>query len=132
MTTELTPDVPGIIPYLPEEVAEFDTLIARVRAHDLTDAEFTGHRLLRGVYGQRQPDRQMVRIKIPLGRLDARQMEALADVIEQFAPLGTGHFTTRENIQLHHVPLDATPKLMRILGAVGIITGRPAAIPSAT
>ncbi|MSR05680.1 MAG: nitrite/sulfite reductase [Gemmatimonadetes bacterium] len=122
MTTELTPDVPGIIPYFPEEVDEFDTLIARVRVKDLDDKEFTGHRLLRGVYGQRQPDRQMVRIKIPLGRLDARQMEVLADVIEQFAPLGHGHFTTRENMQLHHVPLDGTPTLMRMLGKVGITT----------
>ncbi len=122
MTTELTPDVPGIIPYLPEEVAEFDTLITRVKAHDLNDQEFTGHRLLRGVYGQRQPDRQMVRIKIPLGRLDGPQLEALAEVIERFAPLRKGHFTTRENMQLHHVPLDVTPALMRILGPVGLTT----------
>jgi sulfite reductase (ferredoxin) len=122
MSAGLTPNVPGIIPYLPEEVDEFETLIAWVKSKQLSDEEFTGKRLVRGVYGQRQPDRQMVRIKIPLGRLDGPKLEALAQVIEQFAPLAKGHFTTRENLQLHHVPLDATPAIMRILGPAGLTT----------
>ena len=62
----------------------------------MSDQEFVGHRLVRGVYGQRQPDRQMMRIKIPLGFLHANQLEVLANVIEQYAPLGKGHWTTRE------------------------------------
>src|SRR5919198_269332 len=122
MSAGLTPNVPGIIPYLPEEVNEFDTLIAQVKSKQLSNEEFTGQRLVRGVYGQRQPDRQMVRIKIPLGRLDGPKLEALAQVIERFAPLAKGHFTTRENLQLHHVPLDVTPAIMRILGPVGLTT----------
>jgi sulfite reductase beta subunit-like hemoprotein len=122
MTDEMIPNVPGIIPYVPEEVAEFDTLIARVKAGVLSEDEFVGHRLLRGVYGQRQADRQMMRIKIPLGFLHAKQLEILADVIEKYAPLKKGHFTTRENMQLHHILRVNTPTIMRMLGGVGLTT----------
>src|ERR1041384_484291 len=120
VATELVPNVPGIIPYVPEEVAEFDTLIARVKAGVLSEDEFVGHRLLRGVYGQRQADRQMMRIKIPLGFLHAKQLEVLGDVIEKYAPLKKGHFTTRENMQLHHIPLLHATTIMRLLGSVGL------------
>ena len=119
---EMTPNVPGIIPYVPEEVAEFDTLLDQVSSGQMTEDELVGHRLLRGVYGQRQADRQMMRIKIPLGFLHARQLEVLADVIQKFAPLNKGHFTTRENMQIHHIPRADTPAIMRMLGAVGLTT----------
>src|SRR5262245_40263098 len=126
MTTEftegLTPNIPGIVPYVPEEVAEFDSLLERVKSGEMTEDELVGHRLLRGVYGQRQPDRQMMRIKIPLGFLHAKQLEVLADVIEKYAPLVKGHFTTRENMQIHHIPRADTPTIMRMLGPVGLTT----------
>src|ERR1051326_2974962 len=122
VATELVPNVPGIIPYVPEEVAEFDTLVARFKGGDLTEQELVGHRLVRGVYGQRQPDRQMMRIKIPLGFLHAKQLEVLGEIIEKYAPLGKGHFTTRENMQLHHIPLLDTTAIMRLLGSVGLTT----------
>ena len=47
-------------------------------------------RLRQGVYGQRQPERQMVRIKAPFGGLTARQLEVLGDVSEKYAPLNKG------------------------------------------
>ncbi len=122
MTVGLTPNIPGIIPYVPEEVAEFDSIIAKFKSNEMTEQELVNHRLPRGVYGQRQPDRQMMRIKIPLGFLHANQLDVLADVIEKYAPLGKGHFTTRENMQIHHIPLVDTTTIMRMLGAVGLTT----------
>ena len=68
------------------------------------------------------PDRQMVRIKAPFGGLTARQIEVLGEVCEKYAPLKKGHLTTRENVQIHHVPLDETPDLMRMIGDVGLTT----------
>ncbi len=122
MTTELTPNVTGIVPYLPDEVDEFTDTLDGFRRGEQTEGEFQFYRLRRGVYGQRQADEQMVRIKIPLGYLTAEQLEVLGRVIARYAPLRKGHFTTRENLQLHHVPLDETPELLRLLGTVDLTT----------
>ena len=59
----------------------------------------------------------MIRVKLPMGGITPEQMEAFADVIEQYAPLNKGHITTRQNIQIHHVPLrrrgQAHPRALR-------------------
>ena len=47
----------------------------------------------------------MIRVKLPLGGITPEQMEAFADVIERYAPLNKAHITTRQNIQIHHIPL---------------------------
>ena len=113
---------PGIIPYLPEEADDFETSVTRFRTGRLSESDFQVYRLRRGVYGQRQAERQMVRIKIPLGCLSADQLDILGRVVDRCAPLRKGHFTTRENLQLHHVLLDGASDLMRLLGTVGLTT----------
>ena len=113
----------GVIPYLPEEVDELETEIKRFLKGDWPDeAEFTKYRLLQGVYGQRQPDAQMSRIKIPFGGLTADELDVLGQITEQYAPLKKGHVTTRENIQIHHVKLTDTATILRMLGEVGLTT----------
>ena len=82
--------------------------------------EFIGFRLKQGVYGQRQPDVQMVRVKLPFGGVTPEQMDAFADVVERYAPLNKGHITTRQNIQIHHVPLRDMESLLREISAVGL------------
>ncbi|MBI2165743.1 MAG: nitrite/sulfite reductase [Chloroflexi bacterium] len=109
-----------VIPYIPEEVDEFEAMAKKFKAGDLDPLEFRVFRLRRGVYGQRQPGVQMYRIKIPYGRLTAEQLEALGIICRDFTPLGRGHFTTRENLQLHFVKLEDTPQIMRILGEAGL------------
>ena len=112
----------SIVQYLPEEAAEFEEKVGRVHRGEESEAEFQTYRLRRGVYGQRQADRQMIRIKIPLGVLTADQMDILGRVVEAYAPLRKGHFTTRENLQVHHVPLDRAADVLRLLGTVGLTT----------
>lgn len=112
----------GVVPYLAPEVTEFEAEALRYKKGEIEDAVFTPWRLRRGVYGQRQPDAQMMRIKIPGGLANAEQLEALADIAEQFTPMQKGHITTRENIQFHHIPLENTGTVMRILGDVGLST----------
>jgi len=112
----------GIIPYIPEEVDAYEHTVARYRAGQEAEADFRAYRLIRGVYGQRQPNRQMFRVKIPLGCLTARQLALLGRLLAEYAPLRKGHLTTRENLQIHHVPLEKTPEMMRLLGAVGLTT----------
>src|SRR4029450_7878894 len=79
-----------------------------------------GFRPRQGVYGQRQPDVQMIRVKLPFGGVTPDQLDAFADVIEKYVPLNKGHITTRQNIQMHHVPLADAAKLIRDLGPSGL------------
>jgi sulfite reductase beta subunit-like hemoprotein len=114
-------DVPGhIIPILEREFDDFDTESTRFLSGQVDGEEFTKFRLKQGVYGQRQPNRQMVRVKLPLGGVTPEQLEAFADGIEKYVPLRKGHITTRQNIQMHHVPLADAAKLIRELGNAGL------------
>jgi len=114
-------NVPGhLIPILEGEFDDFDTEAGKFLAEQLPEEEFIGFRLKQGVYGQRQPDVQMIRVKLPYGGITPEQMEAFADVVERYVPLNKGHITTRQNIQLHHIPLDDAAKAIRELGDAGL------------
>jgi len=118
---ELIENVPGhVIPILEREFDDFDTESTRFLAGELDGDEFIKFRLKQGVYGQRQPDVQMVRVKLPLGGVNPDQLDAFADGIERYVPLRKGHITTRQNIQMHHVPLPDAAKLIRELGDSGL------------
>ncbi len=108
-------------PDVREEIDIFETELRRVQAGLVDDKVFTEFRLRHGVYGQRQDRVQMQRIKIPLGRLTADQLTALADIAEEYA-VGVLHVTTRQDFQCHFVDINDTPNLMRRLAAVGITT----------
>ena len=118
---EVIEDVPGhVIPILEREFDDFDTESERFLANDLTEEQFIGFRLKQGVYGQRQADVQMIRVKLPFGGVTPEQMESFADVVEDYAPLDKGHITTRQNIQIHHIPLRDAAQAIRQLGDVGL------------
>ena len=112
----------GVIDIIPEEIDEFERGVKRFQAGEWTPTDFMAFRLRQGVYGQRQAEGQMVRVKVPFGGLTADQLDGLGDVAGRFAPLNKGHVTTRENIQLHHIPLADTPDMLRMLARVGLTT----------
>jgi sulfite reductase beta subunit-like hemoprotein len=114
-------NVPGhVIPILEREFDDFDTEAAKFMRGDTPEDQFIGFRLKQGVYGQRQPEVQMIRVKLPLGGITPEQMEAFAEAIENWAPLNKGHITTRENIQIHHVPLPDAAKFIRLISDSGL------------
>src|SRR2546423_13045852 len=118
---EVLKDVPGhIIPILQREFHDFDTESTRYLKGDVDEETFIKFRLKQGVYGQRQPEVQMVRVKLPLGGVSPQQLDAFAAGIEKYVPLRKGHITTRQNIQMHHVPLPDAAKLIRELGDAGL------------
>ena len=118
---EVVQDVPGyVIPILEREFDDFDTESRKFLDGGTPETEFIGFRLKQGVYGQRQPDVQMCRVKLPWGGVTPEQMEAFADVVEEYAPLNKGHVTTRQNIQIHHIPLMQMAELIRKISAVGL------------
>ena len=114
-------NVPGHwIPILDREFDDFDNEAKRFLDGEIREDEFIGFRLKQGVYGQRQAERQMVRVKLPMGGVNPEQLEAFATVIEKYVPLNKGHITTRQNIQMHHVPLPDAAQLIRELGEAGL------------
>jgi sulfite reductase beta subunit-like hemoprotein len=118
---EVVENVPGhIIPILEREFDDFETESTRFLDGRQDSDEFIPFRLKQGVYGQRQPDVQMVRVKLPLGGINPEQMEAFAAGIDKYVPLRKGHITTRQNIQMHHVPLPDAAALIRELGEAGL------------
>ena len=119
---ELAKSSDAIIPFMDEEVVRLEEESANFESGELDNAVFTPFRLRQGVYGQRQPDVQMIRVKIPGGILTPEAMEGLGEVSDKYAPLGKGHITTRENVQFHHIPLAQCPEVLRLLGATGLTT----------
>jgi sulfite reductase beta subunit-like hemoprotein len=118
---EVLDDVPGhVIPILTQEFDDFETEATKYLEGGTEENEFIKFRLRQGVYGQRQPDVQMIRVKLPMGGITPEQLDAFATVIERYAPLRRGHVTTRQNIQIHHVPLDEMTEVMRIISDSGL------------
>jgi sulfite reductase (NADPH) hemoprotein beta-component len=85
------------------------------------DERWTAFRVRFGVYGQKQPGVQMVRIKIPGGIVPTHWLRTLAQVNRDFAS-GTAHFTTRQDVQIYHVALDRSADLLEALYSGGITT----------
>jgi sulfite reductase beta subunit-like hemoprotein len=118
---EVLENVPGhVIPILEREFDDFDTESSRFLKGELQEDDFIKFRLKQGVYGQRQADVQMIRVKLPMGGVTPDQLDAFADVIEEYVPLRKGHVTTRQNIQMHHIPLPDVAKLMRQISEAGL------------
>jgi sulfite reductase beta subunit-like hemoprotein len=118
---EVYDNVPGyIIPIIEREFDDFDNEAEKFLDGQTEETEFIGFRLKQGVYGQRQADVQMCRIKLPMGGVTPEQMEMFADVVEEYAPLNKGHVTTRQNIQIHHIPLRQMAELIRKVSDSGL------------
>ena len=103
------------------DIDQFVEMLGKLERQEITPDEWRRFRLLRGTYGQRQDDVQMLRIKIPQGILTASQMRALAGVASSYSR-GFSHVTTRQNIQFHFVPLSVAESAMRELAAEGLTT----------
>ena len=145
--TKLSDKIPA---ELGQEIDAFENQISLRRQDKVDEKVFAETRLRRGVYGQRYDNGQrndgsgpkplaypsngltkgpetvwdapgMMRIKIPMGRVNPDQMDVLADLADEYSD-EICHITTRQDIQLHFVHIDDTPDLMRRLAAVGITT----------
>jgi sulfite reductase beta subunit-like hemoprotein len=118
---EVYENVPGhVITILEREFDDFDEESERFLGGEIAEDQFIGFRLKQGVYGQRQADVQMIRVKLPMGGVTPDQLDAFADAIEEWAPLRKGHITTRQNIQIHHIPLRDAAKFIRKVSDAGL------------
>lgn len=103
-------------PVVEQEIIALEEKIRAYHAGTLPEEKFRSLRLARGVYGQRQAGVQMVRIKLPFGRITFQQILKIADVSDEYASKNL-HLTTRQDIQIHYVSLDKTPELWAKLAA---------------
>lgn len=97
-------------PVVEQEIIELEQKIRAFRGGKIPDEKFRSLRLARGIYGQRQPGVQMIRIKLPFGKVTFQQLLKIADVSDEYASKNL-HLTTRQDIQIHYVSLDKTPEL---------------------
>ena len=97
-------------PIVEKDIIDLEKKIRAFREGKIHDEKFRSLRLARGIYGQRQPGVQMIRIKLPFGKVTFKQLLRIADIADEYGS-GNLHLTTRQDIQLHYVSLDRTPQL---------------------
>lgn len=97
-------------PIVEKDIIELADKIAAFKNLQIDEEKFRSLRLARGVYGQRQQGVQMIRIKVPYGKLKTNQLNRIAAVSDEYSR-GRLHITTRQDIQIHYVDLDRTPEL---------------------
>lgn len=97
-------------PIVQKDIIDLEKKIALFRDGKIDDERFRSLRLARGVYGQRQEGVQMIRIKLPFGKVTSQQLHRICKVSDEYST-GRLHITTRQDIQIHYVSLDRTPQL---------------------
>ena len=97
-------------PIVQKDIIDLERKIRLFKEGKIDDERFRSLRLARGVYGQRQEGVQMIRIKLPFGKVSSEQLVRITKVSDEYST-GRLHITTRQDIQIHYVSLDRTPQL---------------------
>jgi len=97
-------------PIVEKDILALEAKIKEFNEGKLDEEKFRSLRLARGIYGQRQPGVQMIRIKLPYGKVTSKQLKRICDVSEEYST-GRLHITTRQDIQIHYVDIERTPEL---------------------
>lgn len=101
--------------FVDERVVQYRDQVRRRLAGQLSEDEFRPLRLMNGLYLQLHA--YMLRIAIPYGVLNSMQLRKLAHITRRY-DRGYGHFTTRQNLQLHWIKLEETPDILAELASV--------------
>ena len=103
-----------------DEADNFAKTVKLYRQGKYDEDSFRRFRLQHGAYGTRMTsDYAMIRVKLPAGEIYPKQFEKLSQLSEQYS-IGSAHFSTRENIQLHWVVLEDVSEIFRSLAEVGL------------
>lgn len=97
-------------PVVEKDIIELEKKIRQFKGGKVDEEKFRSLRLARGIYGQRQQGVQMIRIKLPYGKVSSNQLLRICDVSDEYST-GRLHITTRQDIQIHYVDLERTPEL---------------------
>jgi len=108
-------------PEVKQEIEDFAAEVERLEKGEVGEEDFKRFRLQQGIYGQRQEDVQMVRTKLPFGRITSDQLNCLADFGDNYSN-GILHVTTRQDIQFHYVKIKDVPQGLQDLAEHGLTT----------
>ncbi|WP_417861052.1 HEPN domain-containing protein [Winogradskyella sediminis] len=97
-------------PVVEKDILELAHKIELFRNGKIDEEKFRSLRLARGIYGQRQEGVQMIRIKLPYGKVLSHQLRRIAEVSDEYSRSRL-HITTRQDIQIHYVDINRTPEL---------------------
>ncbi len=97
-------------PIVQKDILDLEAKIRLFKEGKIDEEKFRSLRLARGVYGQRQEGVQMIRIKLPYGKVTSNQLRRICEVSDEYST-GRLHITTRQDIQIHYVDLNRTPEL---------------------
>jgi len=114
-STARLPDPPA------DDLDTFRQMVEQVKAGALAPERFRAFRVPMGVYEQREDGAYMLRVRVPASGVLPHQMQALADAAKRFGS-GVLHVTTRQDIQVHRVPLDGIHPALAALHAAGLST----------
>ncbi|WP_178990113.1 HEPN domain-containing protein [Winogradskyella schleiferi] len=97
-------------PVVEKDILDLANKIELFNNGRVDEEKFRSLRLARGIYGQRQEGVQMIRIKLPYGKVLSHQLRRISEVSDEYSR-GRLHITTRQDIQIHYVDLNRTPEL---------------------
>jgi sulfite reductase (ferredoxin) len=106
---------------LKTELNEFAGVVGQFKNGAINEAQFRSVRVPLGVYEQRESGTYMLRVRFPAGGVLPRHLRRLGEVSAQFGN-GLLHVTTRQEFQIHRVPLDSVLAVQRSLADVGLST----------
>ena len=102
-----------------EEIADYRKILEDFQEGRLPESAFQKRRLWQGIYGQRQLGVQMIRIKVPYGAADTAMLRSIGEQARKRSN-GIVHLTTRQAIQIHHIPRGQTGDLIDQLADDGL------------
>ena len=97
-------------PIVQKDIIELANKIELFQNGKIDEEKFRSLRLARGIYGQRQEGVQMIRIKLPYGKVLSHQLRRISEVSDKYSRSRL-HITTRQDIQIHYVDINRTPEL---------------------
>jgi sulfite reductase (ferredoxin) len=106
---------------LARDLAEFEANVERFKAGTMSEDQFRAFRVPMGVYEQRESGTYMLRVRCPAGGVLPVQMRCLAEVSKSFGN-GVLHVTTRQELQVHRVPLESIHPALVVLRNAGLAT----------
>ncbi|MBI4198280.1 MAG: nitrite/sulfite reductase [Chloroflexi bacterium] len=112
---------PSPKPAVTVAMRNMENQLLRMRQGEITNDEFRPSRTILGVYGQRQPEEYMVRVRVPFGGLSPAQLRTLAEIAREHGN-GAAHVTTRQNVQLHWLKLEKMADILWTLRNAGMTT----------
>ena len=103
------------------ELDEFQKSVEQFQSRAISEAQFRAIRVPMGIYEQREPGTYMLRVRCPAGGILPEHLRRLGELA---TAVGNGvlHLTTRQEIQVHRVPLSSIMAALRFLADAGLST----------